>query len=234
MAEHNHYGQPMAWCRSCSHIHIAAIPPITYRCSSSCGYGGWTREGADLHEQHCPGHVTYAVEHRLAPLRPAVIVDMDGTLVDVSGVRHYVMDNPRKKDFNHFHVGAALCPPIGSTLRWVASQRALGHAVLVVTSRKQQWEYQTRMWLRKWEVDIDGLFMRADDDDRPDAAVKRDILARIRDRSGHRVIAAIDDNPNVIALWEAEGIPVTVVPGWVNSAPTSGVYERVTEHRKES
>lgn len=144
---------------------------------------------------------------------PAVIVDVDGTLCDVSGVRHYVLSDPRDRNFDLFHRASALCPPIPSALAWVEQQRALGRTVLVVTSRKQRYEFLTRRWLRKWGVHVDHLLMRADDDGRADDLVKADILARIRDR-GFRVVAAIDDNPAVIALWRREGIPVTVVPGW--------------------
>ena len=42
--------------------------------------------------------------------------------------------------------------------------------------------------------------------------VKRDILSTIR--CHYDVVMAVDDNPSVIALWEAEGIETIVVPGW--------------------
>jgi phosphoglycolate phosphatase-like HAD superfamily hydrolase len=144
------------------------------------------------------------------PKPPTVIVDVDGTLVDVTSVRHYVLSNP--KDFDHFHAGAELCPPIESTFELLAGLRE-NVSIQVVTARKQRWEHTTRRWLRKWGVEYDRLYMRGDDDGRPDVEVKRDILARIR--RDHRVTLAIDDNPRVIALWQAEGIPTVVVPGWV-------------------
>ena len=53
---------------------------------------------------------------------------------------------------------------------------------------------------------------RRDGDYRPDCAVKREIHAELADR--YHIRAAIDDNPNVVQLWEELGIPVTVVPGW--------------------
>ncbi|MFV8051350.1 MULTISPECIES: hypothetical protein [Mycobacteriaceae] len=39
----------------------------------------------------------------------AVIVDVDGTLCDVSSVRHFVAARP--KDFDAFHSAAETCPP---------------------------------------------------------------------------------------------------------------------------
>lgn len=89
----------------------------------------------------------------------------------------------------------------------------------MVTARKQRHEYLTRRWLRKYDVPFQHLLMRDDSDERPDVFVKTDILARIRG-AGFDVVAAIDDNPAVIELWEREQIPVTVVPGW-NQTPAA-------------
>ncbi|UOR02046.1 hypothetical protein MUN77_01560 [Leucobacter allii] len=147
----------------------------------------------------------------------AVIVDVDGTLCDVSGVRHYVLADPQRRDYEAFHGASALCPPIPATLDWVEQHRAAGRTVFVVTARSQRWEFLTRRWMRKWGIRYDWLLMRADGDLRKDRLVKTDILARIRAR-GFEVVAAIDDNPNVIDLWQAEGIEVTVVPGWDEDA----------------
>ncbi len=64
--------------------------------------------------------------------QPAVIVDVDGTLCDVSGIRHYVAADPRNRNFDLFHRASALCPAIPGTLAWVEREHALGRAVLVV------------------------------------------------------------------------------------------------------
>ncbi|MFK4789724.1 HAD family acid phosphatase [Microbacterium sp. ZW T5_56] len=145
--------------------------------------------------------------------RTGVIVDVDGTLCDVSGVRHYVSGEHGHRNFDAFHRASALCPPVLETLAWTNARRAEGHTVFIVTARRQRWEYLTRVWLRKWEVSYEHLLMRGDTDDRVDVHVKAEILQTIRDR-GFRIVAAIDDNPSVIELWRAEGIPVTIVPGW--------------------
>jgi len=74
--------------------------------------------------------------------REAVIFDMDGTLADVSGIRHYLIPKDHRKDY----------------------------------------------------------------------LVKSDILRQIRAR--FEPIHAWDDNPAIIRLWNEQGIPCTVVPGW--------------------
>lgn len=142
--------------------------------------------------------------------RQAVIVDVDGTLVDVTSVRHHVLERP--KDFDAFHAGAETCPPIALTQSILAD--VVGAAdIIIVTARMRRWEASTRRWL---DLHLTGryveLHMRADGDYRPDFEVKRDILATIRET--HDVVFAIDDNPSVIALWESEGIPTAIIPGW--------------------
>lgn len=145
--------------------------------------------------------------------RQAVIVDVDGTLVDVTSVRHHVLGRP--KDFDAFHAGAENCPPIALTQSVIAAWAGAAD-IIVVTARMRRWEESTRRWL---DTHMPGrytaLYMRADRDYRPDFEVKRDILAIIRET--HDVVFAVDDNPSVIALWESEGIPTATIPGWAEA-----------------
>lgn len=141
----------------------------------------------------------------------AVIVDVDGTLADVRGIRHHVAQKP--KDFDAFHAASAHVPPNQQAIDFCVRAHRDGHRIVVVTARRQRWEAVTATWLaRHVPVPFDGPFHRQDNDVRPDVQVKRDIhryLARNYD-----IRAACDDNPNVIALWTEIGIPTTVIPGW--------------------
>lgn len=147
-------------------------------------------------------------------MRNAIIMDMDGTLADVSGMRHYVVGE--HKDFDRFHKSACLFAPPNEPIADAA--RVLYNcvakpAILIVTARKRMWGDYTKMWLDKYSIPYTRIYMRANDDQRKDYEVKKDILARIRSQ-GFEVVHAFDDNPNVIKLWQQEGIPTTVVPGW--------------------
>ena len=142
---------------------------------------------------------------------PAVIVDVDGTLVDVSSVRHH-LEKP-KRNFDLFHSESAHCPPIADTITWVEEMHDAGHHILVVTARVEKWRDLTSTWLERHMTRPHAeLVMRADRDFRPDYEVKRDIHAELAAR--YDIRHAIDDNPNVLVLWRELGIPVTVVPGW--------------------
>lgn len=143
----------------------------------------------------------------------AVIVDVDGTLCDVSSVRHHIATRP--KNFGAFHAGSAQCPPVAQTLAFIEAHHAAGRVIVVVTARMYQWEGLTRTWLNQHlTVPYVGPFMRGDDDLRPDVEVKRRIHEILVRDYRYRFVEAIDDNPSIVALWHELGIPTTVVPGW--------------------
>lgn len=144
-------------------------------------------------------------------LQEAEIFDVDGTLCNVTSVRHYV--TPPNRDFHSFHMASAFCPPNPEVVERVHEAKAKGRAAIVVTARMARYRTLTRKWLQSCEIPFDSLWMRANDDFRKDAIVKREILAKIR-ANGFVVMKAYDDNPAVTVVWEDEGIETVVVPGW--------------------
>lgn len=143
-------------------------------------------------------------------LPEAELFDVDGTLCDVRGIRHYVTGP--KRNFHSFHMASAFCPPNPAVVERAHEARAKGRAVIVVTAREGKYRLLTRRWLTGWEIPFDGLWTRATGDQRPDAVVKREILAKIRLQ--YRVVKAHDDNPAVGEVWESEGIETVIEPGW--------------------
>jgi len=149
----------------------------------------------------------------------AVIVDMDGTLVDVSGIRHYVRDTllpdgtyAKDKDFDAFHKASVLCPAHHNVIDMCEYHWLSKRDILIVTARSEQYKKISTDWLYKYAVPYTKIFMRKVGDFRSDVDVKRDILDEIA--QNWFPFHAIDDNPNVISLWRENGIPVTVIPGW--------------------
>ena len=145
----------------------------------------------------------------------AVIFDMDGTLANVSSIRHHLkrFDNGKDyKDFEAFHRESVNVPSNANVVDHAIRSYLLGNAIIIVTARRQMWARHTAMWLAMHSVPSDAMFMRGNKDHRADTLVKKDILDAIR--CTWNVIHAVDDNPSVIALWESEGIPTTVVDGW--------------------
>ena len=147
---------------------------------------------------------------RTSPGQLAYIFDVDGTLANVDPYLHYVRGSNR--DYEAFHEASI------DALPNIEVVEMLNHAffdqmhVIIVTSRKEKWRGLTSYWLAKNDIGHHALYMRSDEDDRPDYEVKKDILLKIKNH--WNVIHAVDDNPNVIRLWENYGITTTKIGAW--------------------
>lgn len=146
----------------------------------------------------------------------AVIYDMDGTLADVTGIRHYVMGGPEnyyKKDFDAFHRESVNAPPHAHVVRRAQITHAMGFTNIIVTARGSNYRHHTAMWLALNNVPSAALYMRPQGDFRPDYEVKSDIYERVS--RSFDVVQAVDDNPKIIKLWNDCAIEsVICIPGY--------------------
>ena len=139
--------------------------------------------------------------------RPAVVVDMDGTLCDVSAVLHL---QARDDGFAAFHQACAGCPPHPAVLDWCVDHHHRGHEILIVSGRDAWARELTVAWLaRHLPVPVAGVFLRAQGDYRSNVEVKRDIHRRLT--RTYAIRAAIDDDPQIVGLWLELGIPAAMV-----------------------
>ena len=143
---------------------------------------------------------------------PAIILDLDGTLADVRGARHYVKEKPR--NFDAFHGYASKLAPVNQAAKEIAVVAwNAGWNVIILSGRHEKWIYDTEGWLEKHNIRYDSLYLRPDDDFSKDVELKtRFYESFIKD--DYDVKLAIDDNPSIVALWRSLGIPTLVVPGW--------------------
>lgn len=138
----------------------------------------------------------------------AILVDMDGTLCDVQGIRHYVeCDRP---DFRSFHEASRFCPTRPEVEAEVRRAAAEGLAVVIVTARDERFERATRDFLLRHRIPYHALHMRPWGDRRRDAVVKAEILERIV-REGFEPVRAIEDRLDIAQVWSAHGIEVSFV-----------------------
>lgn len=138
----------------------------------------------------------------------AVIADLDGTLVDVSSIRHLVEGEER--DFYAFHAASKDCPPRPEVVDAVRAAHAAGRAVLVVTSREFIWRDLTLDWLAQHDVPYDQLVMRIVGDYRPDHVVKAEMLDTL-EADGFAVLEAWEDSDDIVELFRSRGVTVHVV-----------------------
>lgn len=139
--------------------------------------------------------------------RPAVIVDMDGTLCDVSAAIHL---QAQGDGFTAFHEACAQCPPFQAVVDWCGVHHSRGYLILVATGRDEWSRRLTVQWLAEHlPVPVAGLYMRRDGDLRSNADIKREIYHDLSVK--YDICAAIDDDPEIILLWQAVGVPAAMV-----------------------
>lgn len=147
----------------------------------------------------------------------AVIFDMDGTLANVSQLRHYIvppLDKPKGwfKDFDSFHSRSVTAPVNVEVKNCAVEAYNKGYKILIVTARRAKYRHHTAWFLALNNIPSHALYMRKNNDSRKDYIVKSEILDQILTR--YNPIHAYDDNPAVIDLWQKNSIPTTIVPGW--------------------
>jgi hypothetical protein len=133
----------------------------------------------------------------------AVLVDLDGTLVDVSGIRHHVTGP--NIDFDSFHRESINCPPNKRVVRILKVFRKLRISVIIVSARSEKYRSLTNMWLAINSIQCTELIMRDIRDGRSDIDVKTSIHKRVS--SNFYPVAAIDDRYELVKNWKALGIP---------------------------
>jgi len=145
----------------------------------------------------------------------AIIFDIDGTLSDATHRRHLVENGNNQWDA--FFKAIPDDPPIVPIVDLARSLIRFGEkAILFATGRPERTRKDTLVWLTGHGLEIDfqsRLFMRNDDDKRPDHIVKRDILDQMRE-AGFVPILVFDDRQSVVDMWRREGIRVAqTAPG---------------------
>lgn len=135
--------------------------------------------------------------------KPVVIVDVDGTVADSTGVRNVYDESQVGKD--------KVVPAIRD---WV-NALAEDHTILVVSGRKSTCGDATADWFNSGGVWFDYMFMRHGYDvNKPDTVIKQGILDEILGMiPKHKIAFVIDDRPKVCKMWKENGLTVYPVRG---------------------
>ena len=140
---------------------------------------------------------------------PAILVDLDGTLSDVSGRLHHIERSP--KDWDAFFAACVDDPLIDQIARLL---ELLDPELVVVllTARPTKTRKDTIQWLRRHRVRWDLLVMRANRDFRPSPEAKLDAVRALR-AVGFDLRLALDDDARNAAMFRSEGIPCVELSG---------------------
>ncbi len=138
---------------------------------------------------------------------PAIIVDLDGTLADITHREHYVRQIP--KDWDAF--SKALVND--GVNQWCAdlikAMKLNGHTILFVSGRKYESYQDTVTWLKD-KIGLKEMFdytllIRNKNDYRLDTIVKRDIYKK-RIEPIYNVSFVIEDRKRVVDMWRQLGL----------------------------
>lgn len=143
----------------------------------------------------------WKVEHEKS-LKSAIIVDVDGTLADHTGIRSpfdwssVSKDRPNEEIIdivNRFHED---------------------HHVIIMTGRDGVALEDTKRWLTSNYVPYDEIYIREAGDTRKDSIIKRELFDK-HVRGKYNVRFVIDDRLQVIYMWRSLGLRVLDVAGGV-------------------
>ena len=137
--------------------------------------------------------------------RDAILVDLDGTLCDITHRRHFVQTHP--KNWKAFSEAMVLDKP-NSAVEFVF--RALTYYIdkdtdiIIVSGRSDEYREKTEKWLMYNTFKYDALYMRKEGDYRDDSIVKGEIADEIE--KTHNILFVFDDRPRVVRSWQKRGI----------------------------
>jgi hypothetical protein len=127
-----------------------------------------------------------------------VLVDIDGTLADLTHRRVHVATKP--KNWKKFFERMDLDQPIGPIVHLVQTLHAAGNTIIFCSGRNRKHERVTRQWLSdhvgEWTWG-QPIYMRNDNDHRADDIVKEELLAKIREAGFTPTLALM----TVIVSW---------------------------------
>jgi predicted kinase len=137
--------------------------------------------------------------------KQAVIIDLDGTLSDVSHRIHHLRGG-EKPDWRAFFEGI----PGDKVNRAVACLYHMavdsGYTVLFVSGRPEDYRGPSEEWLRDYSFDgYFALFMRPFNNKKPDTEVKAQIYDRYI-KPYFDVLFTVDDRDAVVAMWRSKGL----------------------------
>lgn len=126
----------------------------------------------------------------------AIICDLDGTLAVLNGRNPYDASTCENDSLNvapymTLMAFKEVCPQL---------------EIFLVSGREDKYRQPTEVWLRKYAIPYNVLYMRPTGDNRKDSIIKKEIFeAHLKDKN---VAFVLDDRNQVVATWRALGLTV--------------------------
>lgn len=151
-----------------------------------------------------------------------ILVDLDGTLADISHRLHHVKGD--KKDFDSFFAEVGQDSPKTNVID-VVNRLSHEDTIIIVSGRSDVCRQETIDWLARHGVVYDHLEMRREGDTRQDTFVKEEMLDDL-EAEGLCPWLAIDDRGRLAKMWRSHNILTFQVDDWeereAEYAPSQG------------
>lgn len=148
----------------------------------------------DQYKRYCEVLFSSEYHKHKTNKRNAIIVDVDGTVADMAGIRTPFEWDKVDKDKPHQHI-----------IDIVNAANLDGLIIIFLSGRDGCCLEKTHDWLNKYtELCSDFyLFMRSVGDTRKDTIVKKELFKKYVDNN-FNILYAIDDRPSVCRMWQYE------------------------------
>jgi hypothetical protein len=145
-----------------------------------------------------------------------VVFDIDGTLLNIEHRVPLIRPtNGAKKDWKAFRDAAYNDTPNMEIIAIARAMSSAGHRIIICTGRMEKERAVTTNSLRGLYLPLYAIpiYMRPNDDVRPDHVIKLEMLAKLR-VDGFNPTLVFDDRQQVVDMWRAQGLRVCqVAPG---------------------
>ena len=132
-----------------------------------------------------------------------VLVDIDGTVADMSELQKYFETDPI--DWDNYFKNIHKCKPIKNIIKLVEDLNHIGYMIIFITARGEEIREQTDKWLMKYLPNIEyDLVMREAKDMREDSVVKLELFKELTIKK-EDVFLVIDDRDSVVKMWREQG-----------------------------
>ena len=147
-------------------------------------------------------------------MRKAIIVDINGTLSDVSRVVHLIQGPV--KDWIGFFEDMNKVSPNPMVRDLIKSFRGQ-YAIVLVSGAPERYEPQTRAWMARHHIPFDFMFFRPDWDKRRGYQYKKTLYEK-RLKTMFNVKLVLDDKQDACDMWIAQGLPCWKLPSDMDDA----------------
>lgn len=151
-------------------------------------------------------------------MRKAIIVDIDGTLADITHRLHFVKRPNKDRYYPAFFDAMDADAPKDNIIE-IIEELLTNFDLLLLTGRPEKYRSITAEWLERhahfiWVKALrDNFFMRPDDDFTPDHELKARIYEE-KIKGKFNVVAVFDDRQSVVDMWRAKGLTCFQVDQW--------------------